>query len=295
VLQTTGRYNYWRVVVAYLKVITGKNWDNGLAHSDFDAYLKTAEYNALLKEADKYGVNFLEHPELLEQFPHAVEAAGVFVKDNNLNAYANAGKFSAYAGVLNRGSAKKKALHYNERLAIYEKALEVIPDNFSLTGAVEATRVHPEMVLNVPVDNVAVETRQIEVSETSEGTTLSQTVEQKNEQNVNETIEVAASKPYNEVGFMSTLKGDIVKVFGGNIGFEAVSQFITQASGLPEWLVKVLVPIFTFISIALITCGIVWLLYRLVHYGWYKWEQHSLKKLEATTNADPTKKDLIIK
>ena len=58
-LQTTGRYNYWAVTIAYLRVITGKNWDNKKAHTDFDAYLKTSDYDKMLKEADKYKVNFL--------------------------------------------------------------------------------------------------------------------------------------------------------------------------------------------------------------------------------------------
>lgn len=137
VLQTTGRYNYWRVVVAYLRVLTGRDWDSKLANNDFDSYLKTKEYSSLLIEADKHNVNFLAHPELLEEFPHAVEAAGVFVMDNNLNDYADKGQLFSYAGVLNTGSAKKKANHYNERQEIYELAMTVIPENFNLTKSIK--------------------------------------------------------------------------------------------------------------------------------------------------------------
>ena len=132
ILQTTGRYNYWRVVVAYLRVITGKNWDSKLARTNFDTYLRTQEYADLLEEADKYNVNFLANPELLEVFPHAVKAACIFVADNNLNYYADNGDFFAYAGILNTGDSKKRALHYKDRLALYNLALEVIPDNFNL-------------------------------------------------------------------------------------------------------------------------------------------------------------------
>jgi predicted chitinase len=132
VLQTTGRYNYWKVVVAYLRVLTGKNWDSKLAETDFDAYLRSQEYTDLLAEADKYNVNFLANPQLLEEFPHAVEAAGVFVKDKNLNNYADSGNFFAYAGVLNKGSATRQALAYNDRKALYNLAMDKIPEDFEL-------------------------------------------------------------------------------------------------------------------------------------------------------------------
>ena len=134
IMQTTGRYNYWKVVVAYLRVLTGKDWYNKLADTNFDKYLQSQEYTNLLAEADKYNVNFLANPELLEVFPHAVEAACVFVKDNNLNYYADKGPagFFAYSGIINTGSPKRKAGHYNERTEIYNLAMSVIPDNFNL-------------------------------------------------------------------------------------------------------------------------------------------------------------------
>lgn len=177
VLQTTGRFNYWRVVVAYLKVLTGKNWDNKQAYSNFDAYLKSDAYNALLAEADKYGVNFLANPELLEQFPHAVEAGCVFVQDNNLNAYADKGAFKSYAGVLNTGSPTRTANHYSERKAYYDLAMKVIPDDFELdAGFLPKKFVEPnptpapveenppagQETINEPVSVPVVEVEQIE-------------------------------------------------------------------------------------------------------------------------------------
>jgi predicted chitinase len=152
VLQTTGRYNYWKVVVAYLRVLTGKNWHSNLAETDFDAYLNTQEYTDLLAEADKYNVNFLAHPELLAQFPHAVEAAGVFIKDNHLNDYADNGNIFAYSGILNKGSASKRALAYSDRKAIYDLANKIVPDDFELgSDEPEPTPVKPDVN---PVDPV---------------------------------------------------------------------------------------------------------------------------------------------
>lgn len=294
VLQTTGRYNYWRVVVAYLKVLTGKDWDSAVARSDFDKYLNSEEYDKLLKEADKYGVNFLAHPEMLETFPHGVEAAGIFVKDNNLNKYADAGQFSAYSGVINRGSPRKKALHYEDRLAIYNLALAHIPDNFSLseTAPPEESVVHTiEMPENADTKETAVEVSQTS-SETTDNGVVSQTVETKNEQDVNQPAAVTDTQPYNGVGFMKTIRNDFLAIFGGNIGFEGISQVITQASGMPEGLIKVVTPILAFISIVLIIAGVAWLGYRLVHYAFYRWDGVKKREVETLVNTDVNRKDV---
>lgn len=171
VLQTTGRYNYWKVVVAYLRVLTGKNWDSKLAETDFSAYLNTQEYTDLLAEADKYNVNFLAHPQLLEEFPHAVEAAGVFVKDKNLNSYADSGNFFGYAGILNKGSDKKQALSYGDRKALYTLAMAKIPEDFELDTA----NVEPDVPVPQPfVDsNVSTDTNSGNVTQNVDVTTTS--------------------------------------------------------------------------------------------------------------------------
>lgn len=294
VLQTTGRYNYWRVVVAYLRVLTGKNWDSTLAKSGpegWDTYLKSKEYDNLLKEADKYNVNFLAHPELLEKLPHGVEAAGVFVKDNNLNKYADKGEagFSAYAGVLNRGDAKKKALHYSDRLAIYKLAMRVIPDDFNLSVS---TPVVPDPVPLVEelqeASDATLEISHTQVEQTDEGSTISQTVGTTNEQDVNAPATVADTQPYNGVGFIKTLKGDLVAVFGGNIGFEGLTQFFTHVTGLPEWLI----PILIYISWAILIAGAVWIIIRLINYGIYRYDGIKKREVEAMVQTDTHKKDI---
>lgn len=291
VLQTTGRYNYWRVVVAYLKVLTGKNWHNSLAETDFDAYLKTDEYNQLLKEADKHNVNFLAHPEMLETFPHGVEAAGIFVKDNNLNKYADKGKdgFYAYAGILNRGSYRKKANHYDERLELYKLAMRVIPNDFDLS--VDDEESVSMSVVGVPeiVENkeTAVEVSHTSSEQTADGT-VSQTVETKNEQDVNVSATVGDTKPYGEAGFIATLKKDLLAVGGGNIGFEGLTRFLEHAAGVPEWLTGFLI----WVGWALLIVGGIWLGFRLIHFAFYRWDGVRKRDIETMVKTDTSRKDV---
>jgi predicted chitinase len=303
IMQTTGRYNYWKVVVTYLRVLTGKDWSKNKAGQEilldnFDAYLKSPEYAALLKEADKYNVNFLANPELLEQFPHAVEAACVFVKDNGLNKYADAGNFYAYSGVINRGSPRKKALHYEIRKDIYELAMQVIPDDLDLSKSTRGVDVSPtlELPAGVPevVDNVtvtsesAVEVSQTQVAQTGNGDTVSQTVETKNEQDVNQPAVVEDTKPYNEIGFVATLKQDLALVFGGNFGFEGLSQFLQHAAGIPEWLTGLLI----WIGWGLIIAGAVWIVVRLISYVFYRFDGIKKREVETLVKTDTSRKDV---
>lgn len=99
--QTTGRYNYGRV-----------NKRCGA----------------------KLGIDFLKNPERLAEIDIAIESACIFWEENDLNKYADAENFFALSGVVNRGSAKKKALHYDGsegRKALYDKCCNWIADNFA--------------------------------------------------------------------------------------------------------------------------------------------------------------------
>lgn len=275
VLQTTGRYNYWRVVIAYLRVLTGKDWDSPLAHSNFSEYLRTPEYDKLLKEADKHNVNFLAHPEMLETFPHAVEAAGIFVKDNNLNKYADEGKFSAYAGVLNRGDARKKALHYTDRLKLYKLALDVIPDDFNLENTGEFTEDKPQRAVEVEV-----------IKESTGDTAITENVI--NEQDVTTTAQVEAHRTYNQVGFIQTVKNDLKAVGVGNVGFQGTSELVQNLTGIPEWIIPIVIKIAT---IVLILSGI-WMLYRLIHYLAFLWKERNRINNEVNNGTDVKRKDI---
>jgi hypothetical protein len=50
--------------------------------------------------------------------------------------------------------------------------------------------------------------------------------------NKTETIETPI---YQDVGLMGVLKKDLAAVGGGNVSFQALSEYATQASGWPPW------------------------------------------------------------
>jgi len=83
----------------------------------------------------KLGIDFELHPEKLAEIDIAVESACIFWRDNKLAKYADAGDFFAFSGVVNRGSPKKKALHFDKRNALYDLCLKHIPKDFTILPA----------------------------------------------------------------------------------------------------------------------------------------------------------------
>jgi predicted chitinase len=77
------------------------------------------------------GIDFEKEPKRLAEIDLAIRSACIFYRDNGLGVYANAGDFFGFSGKVNRGSAKKKALHYDKRLALYNVCLKYIPKDFS--------------------------------------------------------------------------------------------------------------------------------------------------------------------
>lgn len=273
ILQTTGRYNYWKVVIAYLRVLTGKNWYKPLADRDFDKYLTTDDYTALLAEADKYNVNFLAHPELLEEFPHAVEAAGVFVKDNNLNAYADRGRsgFFGYAGILNTGSARRKAMHYTDRLALYDKAMLVIPDSFNLAVGDEEILVKPEIEVAESTENGTVKVEIGDGNVSVETTTSTPVVKEK--------VAVVAPKP---TKWYSGLGAKITSAVTGNALFIWLSDKLQELVGL------VSNPVFWYVIIGIVLIGtVIWLINEAKENSKKKDRDAELIKLSLEQNSTP--------
>ena len=152
--QNTGRYNYWRVVCAYVKKYTGIDHTvHEKKFRNFKEYLASPYYDRLLKEATRLGCNFLEHPERLAEIDIAVEAACIFWTENNLNYYANKKLYKELNGIINRGSPRKTPLHWAKRKALYESALRIIPQSISLSvPRVEdfSSLQEDEIVLEVP-------------------------------------------------------------------------------------------------------------------------------------------------
>jgi predicted chitinase len=116
--QTTGRFNYMRVVIRFVKKLTGIDYGD-----------KTI---AALVQANRLGVNFIKEPKRLAELETAIESACIFWEENNLSRYADRGDFFGVSGIVNRGSAKKQALHWSKRKALYELCLTKISNDFSI-------------------------------------------------------------------------------------------------------------------------------------------------------------------
>jgi predicted chitinase len=75
----------------------------------------------------KLGIDFEKEPLRLTEPDIAVESACIFWRDNDLSRWADKGDFFGVSGKVNRGDAKKKALHYDKRLALYNKCMSNLP------------------------------------------------------------------------------------------------------------------------------------------------------------------------
>lgn len=93
---------------------------------------------------------------------------------------------------------------------------------------------------------------------------------------------------YQGTGLMGVLKKDFAAVGGGNISFQSLQEYATQASGWPPWVIGLI----TKLATAALVIGVLWLGYRLAHYVIWKIGEMRQQKLSAEINSDPTRKDL---
>lgn len=124
------------------------------------------------------------------------------------------------------------------------------------------------------------------VVETSEGQSATSTTT-KNEQDVNTSV-VVSSATYQGVGFIGALKKDFAVVGGGNLSFQTLQEYATQASGWPPWVISIITKLATLIAVI----GACWLLFRLTHYVIWKIGDWKRQQTEATINSDITKKNV---
>lgn len=131
--------------------------------------------------------------------------------------------------------------------------------------------------------NQVIETTEVE---TSAGDSAVSTTT-KNEQDINTPAVVSAAQ-YQGVGFIGALKKDFAVVGGGNLSFQTLQEYATQASGWPPWVISLITKIATLIAII----GACWLLFRLGHYIIWKIGDWKRQHIEATINSDVTKKNI---
>jgi putative chitinase len=118
IIQTTGRYNFSRVMIRFVKKLTGVDY--------------TTKPVMLTREATRLGVNFLDHPEMLrDDIKIAVEAACIFWEEQNLNTYADALRIKELNALVNRGDKNKTPLHWEKRRDLYNTLCTIIPNSFS--------------------------------------------------------------------------------------------------------------------------------------------------------------------
>lgn len=99
---------------------------------------------------------------------------------------------------------------------------------------------------------------------------------------------VVQTNLYQGTGLMGVLKRDFAAVGGGNISFQSLQSYAQDASGWPPWIISLI----TKLATAAIILGALWLIYRLAHYGIWRFGEWRREKLSAQINSDPTKKDL---
>ncbi len=130
-----GKPNKITGLVYYGRGIFQNTWEKG--YRLFSEYVKENWDAIKLRAGIDEAPDFVANPELLATPYWAVEAACWYWQVNGLEKYADQGLkgFFGLQGLVNRGSAKKKALNYDERLASYETARRVFPDDFTLSAA----------------------------------------------------------------------------------------------------------------------------------------------------------------
>ncbi|HEX8249003.1 MAG TPA: hypothetical protein VF599_12570 [Pyrinomonadaceae bacterium] len=162
--QTTGRYNYWMTLLSVLKKLSGKDYSK--------VYRQNEEL--VLAEADKYGVNFIEHPELLAQIEWAVESACIFWQQHNLNDFADQGTekgFKSLSGIVNRGDPDLPPMHWTDRLALYKKCKAILPETLKLTNTLVVVKPQPaEPAVPAPPQPVEPQTGTVTVEPSPSGT-----------------------------------------------------------------------------------------------------------------------------
>jgi len=129
-------------------------------------------------------------------------------------------------------------------------------------------------------------TKVIESHETPTGSTMTVS-ETSNVQDVN-TPAAVSTTTYQGIGLIGVLKKDFAVVTGGNLSFQGIQEYATQASGWPPWVISIITKLATVAAIA----GIGWLLFRLFHYIIWKIGDTARMKVEANINSDVTRKNI---
>lgn len=106
---------------------------------------------------EKLGIDVVRNPELLRSnIAVAVESACIFWADNNLNFYADRGRFKELSAIVNRGDKNKTPLHWAKRNELYSLCKRRVPTDFSFPAAIKSKPAMEEIepVNNTPVSDI---------------------------------------------------------------------------------------------------------------------------------------------
>lgn len=87
----------------------------------------------------KYGIDFIQTPERLEEIDLAVESACVFWQENDLNDYADAGEFKKLNGVVNRGDENKLPIQWAKRNELYSLCKRCVPQKIFIDQSADVS------------------------------------------------------------------------------------------------------------------------------------------------------------
>ena len=108
-----------------------------------------------------------------------------------------------------------------------------------------------------------------------------------NQQDVNQTVQVQTSQ-YQGIGLFGVLKKDFAAIGGGNVSFQALNEYATEASGWPSWVIALI----SKIALIAIIAGAGWLGFRLVHYIVWRIGEWKRQHLQTMVNTDTSRKNV---
>ena len=117
------------------------------------------KWQAWYDKAYAGNLDFVNHPELLEQPNWAVESACWFWWSNDCNVWADKGDFRATQGIVNAGSpSAKKINHLADRTALYDVALKHLTSEAGAVHPPSPVEIPPSTILHDPPPSITPET-----------------------------------------------------------------------------------------------------------------------------------------
>lgn len=105
-----------------------------------------------------------------------------------------------------------------------------------------------------------------------------------NQQDVTKPAQINEPAPYQGVGFWGVIKRDLSFATGGNLSFSGFSEYASQASGWPPWIVAIIGKV----AVGLLIATVVYFIFRVIHYlvDTHKKNKRTAHEIDAQTAVD---------